>query len=93
MSRILLAAGLCAAVSIAALTAGPRPASAYGDAPWCAVMSLGWGDVATQCSYWSIEECLPYVLGGNRGFCERNPEFRGPLERSGRRYYRHRDRY
>ncbi len=92
MSRILLAAGLCAVVSTAAVTLSPRPASAYGDAPWCAVSSIGWDDVSTECSYWSFKECLPYVLGGNRGFCEQNPDFHGPVERPAKRYYRHRHR-
>jgi hypothetical protein len=90
MSRILLAAGLCAGVSIATLTLGPRPASAYGHAPWGAVMSIGFDSVETDCSYWTFQECVPHVISGNRGFCEPNPEWNGRIERPDRRPYRHR---
>lgn len=54
------------------------PASfAYGDAPWCAVVSLGKGAMQENCHYRTMEECLPNVLGGNRGFCNVNPRWTG----------------
>ena len=39
------------------------------------------GDLATDCSYWTLEQCVPYVITGNRGFCEQNPNYTGPAER------------
>ena len=86
MLRILLAtAALAAVVALA-----PRPASAYGHAPWCAVMDIGWEDVVSDCSFWSFKACVPHVLGGNRGFCEPNPDWKGPIKGRHRRYPRHR---
>ncbi len=50
------------------------PASrASGDAPWCAVVSLGTGGVYWDCQYRTIEDCVPNVLSGNRGSCNHNP--------------------
>ena len=56
----------------ATLVFGLQPAAAY-EAPWCAVISMGAGDVHWDCQYRSIEECRPNVLAGNRGFCNPNP--------------------
>jgi hypothetical protein len=54
------------------------PASqAYGDAPWCAVVSVGQGDVVWDCQYRSVEDCRPNVIAGNRGFCNMNPAWQG----------------
>jgi Protein of unknown function (DUF3551) len=64
-------------VGIAALAAatlfGTSPSRAYGDAPWCAVINLGGGDVYWDCQYRTIAECVPNVTGGSRGFCNLNP--------------------
>lgn len=71
ITRLAIPAALVAAtLSIAAPT---TPALAYGDAPWCAVVNIGTGNVEWQCEYRTIEECVPNVLAGNRGFCELNP--------------------
>jgi hypothetical protein len=51
---------------------------AYGDAPWCAVVSIGVGDVLWDCHYYSVEECRPNVIAGNRGFCNHNPAWVAP---------------
>ena len=65
------------AIGIAAVAAGATfgaPAGyASGNAPWCAVVNLGWGDVYWDCQYRTIEECVPNVIAGNRGFCNLNP--------------------
>jgi hypothetical protein len=53
---------------------------AFGSAPWCAVVSVGTGAVIWDCQYRSIEECVPNVLAGNRGFCNVNPAWQGPAE-------------
>ncbi|HEY6858364.1 MAG TPA: DUF3551 domain-containing protein [Pseudolabrys sp.] len=62
-------------VAVGALVViGQQPANAY-EPPWCAVISLGTGDVYWDCQYRSIEECRPNVIAGNRGFCNPNPYF------------------
>jgi hypothetical protein len=70
------------AIALAALAAavcfGVPAAWAVGDAPWCAVINLGAGDVYWDCEYRTVEECVPNVLAGNRGFCNLNPEGPGP---------------
>lgn len=69
----------CAAAVAAALTMFDAPAAyASGDAPWCAVINLGMGDVYWDCSYRTVEECVPNVIAGNRGFCNLNPRGPGP---------------
>ena len=88
MLRILLAAAVLTGIA----TLGPTPASARGERPWCAVADVGWENVVRDCSYWSFEACVPYVLAGNRGFCEPNQDWNGPVERHQRRTYRHRSR-
>jgi hypothetical protein len=52
-------------------------ASVFGNAPWCAVVDQGAGNVMWNCEYDSVEECVPNVLAGNRGFCNVNPYWRG----------------
>ena len=66
------------AVSIACLisSAGSQPAAAdYFGAPWCAVISMGDGDMQWDCEFRTVEECIPNVLAGNRGWCNPNPYF------------------
>jgi len=62
--------------SIAALAAatwfGTSSGHAYGDAPWCSVKTLS-GDVYWNCQYRTVEECVPNVVAGDRGFCALNP--------------------
>jgi len=62
------------AAAVAFLVGGHEAARAdYYGAPWCAVVSMGDGDVHWSCEYRSIEECRPNVLAGNRGWCNPNP--------------------
>jgi hypothetical protein len=91
MPRLLSIAFVLAA-ALAAGVASPRPAAASG-APWCAVQDIGWGNQITDCSFWTQEQCLPFVLGGNRGFCNRNPDYTGPTERRRVHHRRHHRRY
>ena len=49
---------------------------AYGDAPWCAV--YGDRDANWDCQYRTVEECVPHILAGNRGFCNPNPSWLAP---------------
>lgn len=68
-TRLAIASAAVAAGSIFGAPAG----YAYGDAPWCAVTTLGKGDVYWDCQYRTVEECVPNVIAGNRGFCNLNP--------------------
>ncbi len=81
---------LAAAVFMAVLAVDLRPARAYGDAPWCSAVTYG-HSVLKHCVYRTFEECVPNILGGNRGFCEQNPDWIGravPAEAPRRRYKR-----
>ena len=71
---------LAIAVFIAAMAFGSRPGQASGNAPWCAVVSTGNGEVIWDCHYRSVEECRPNVIAGNRGFCNVNPAWPGLAE-------------
>ena len=75
-------ASLIAAAVLAAISLAPRPAAAdyRNAAPWCAVYSLGFGSVVWDCQYRSVEACRPNVISGNRGFCNHNPAYEGPVE-------------
>jgi hypothetical protein len=70
MRLTFAAAGLAAAL---ALTTMPGRAATWGHAKWCAVTNNGGGDIEWECVYDSVAECQPFILGGNRGFCSRNP--------------------
>lgn len=67
-----------------------RSHAGYGDAPWCAVINIGPGEVYWDCQYRTFEACAPNVVAGNRGFCNVNPTYRAPppieyrAKRSGR---------
>ena len=43
--------------------------------PWCAVTSKS---DFYNCSLPTYEMCVQEVIAGNRGFCSRNPYYRGP---------------
>ena len=57
---------------VAATWFGTSSGRAYGDAPWCSVTTIN-GDVYWSCQYRTVEECVPNVVAGNRGFCALNP--------------------
>ncbi len=63
---VFSAAALCLNVSIS---------RAFEHGPWCAAVNTGTDNVIWDCQYNSIEECVPNVLSGNRGFCNVNPAF------------------
>jgi hypothetical protein len=87
MRRIISAIVLTTAV----LSFQPKPAQA-GEGPWCAFISTGTGSVYEDCQYWSFEACRPNVLAGNRGFCNLNPRYQGPVV-TAHRHVRHRRHY
>jgi len=88
MTRIISAIG-AVGLAMLAVAVAPRQAQANGDAPWCAVLNMGTGDVYWDCHYASAEACGPNVLAGNRGFCNPNPAYVGtvaPRKRYARRH-------
>jgi hypothetical protein len=52
-------------------------AQTYGDAPWCAVISVTSGNIQWDCYYRTAAECAPNVIAGQRGFCNVNPYWTG----------------
>jgi hypothetical protein len=83
--RILLIAGAAAA----AVAFDALPAKAV-EAPWCAFISVAQGAVYEDCQYYSVEACRSVVLSGNRGFCNHNPRWVGPVPSAKRvRHKRH----
>jgi len=74
------------AIKIAVVAAGLAMGSMFGapagqassDAPWCAVINLGMGDASWDCRYRTVEECVPNVIGGDRGSCSPNPHAGSP---------------
>jgi hypothetical protein len=73
MTRIVLAIAAGLALIFFDMPAGHAQYS--GDARWCAVVSIGTGSVHWDCSYDTVEACVPNVLAGNRGFCGLNPYY------------------
>ncbi len=73
--RLMLAGAATVAMLCFNVTAG----HAYGNAPWCAVMDVGTGVMVWDCQYYTIEQCVPMVIAGNRGFCNHNPSWSGPV--------------
>ena len=71
-------------VALVGMSFNLQPANAY-TAPWCAVISLGTGSVYWDCQYSSLEQCVPNVLAGNRGFCNHNPYFANAYQPAERR--------
>ncbi|HEY5306841.1 MAG TPA: DUF3551 domain-containing protein [Pseudolabrys sp.] len=75
MRMVLSAVTLIAAMALElALALGPS--QAFGNAPWCTAVAIG-HSVVKSCYYRTFEECYPNILGGNRGFCEQNPDWYG----------------
>jgi len=57
---------------------GPKSALAYGNGPWCAVISIGGGVVSENCSMPSFEVCRSYASSfGPTSFCRNNGYFQG----------------
>jgi len=73
MKTIILKLMFAGAVSAAALCFEVPSSRAFGDAPWCSVVTIGPGAIAWDCEYRTVEECVPNVLAGNRGICSPNP--------------------
>jgi hypothetical protein len=72
VARTLTKLMIVFAAIVVATSLGTSSSRAYGDAPWCAVYSVG-RDAYWDCQYRTVEECVPNVIAGNRGFCNLNP--------------------
>jgi hypothetical protein len=68
---------ICAAVALIYVTSPASLRAAEG--PWCAIINFG-SDVTEDCQYHSLQECLPAVTAGFRGFCNQNPRWQGVTE-------------
>lgn len=76
------------AVVIAAMAIDWRPVLAREGAPWCAMLNVGTGEVYWDCQYETFEDCYPHLFEGNRGFCNLNPAYHGPVPRMVRHHPR-----
>lgn len=77
MTRILMITG--AVIAAMSLYPASYNAAQAAEGAWCAVISLGPGAVYEDCQYRTFEACRPVVLAGNRGFCNPNPRWTGPV--------------
>ncbi|MBI1205247.1 MAG: hypothetical protein GC182_22300 [Rhodopseudomonas sp.] len=72
---------LLSAFAVTATLAGvflmsPVPGQAQsGNKAWCAMANTGFDNVSELCDFDTFEECRPFVIAGNRGFCERNSHY------------------
>jgi hypothetical protein len=81
MRRVLTLAALAAAL----FANIPATRAQDGNRRWCAVVNIGFDSISETCIYRTIEECRPFVLAGNRGFCNENPRYSAePLKRRGK---------
>jgi hypothetical protein len=89
MPRLILT--IAAAAAVLPLHGTPSAAGSYGNAPWCAVQNLGAGDMVWDCEFPTAAACAPYVIAGNRGFCNINPRWSPPppAAPSGRHWHHH----
>lgn len=88
MMRIALP--IVAAAAILCVDVPSGQAQIVGNAPWCAVMEIGAGEVEKDCEYFSVQECAPNVIAGNRGVCQMNPYYRAAPPRAPRRLHHRR---
>ncbi|HWC93601.1 MAG TPA: DUF3551 domain-containing protein [Pseudolabrys sp.] len=84
---------IMAAVAVTVLCVNAQPAPAAGYAPWCAVSSMGRGGAYWDCSYATLDQCVPFIVAGNRGFCNPNPAYVAASEPRHWRRHHKRPRY
>jgi hypothetical protein len=46
-----------------------------GNRAWCAMVNTGFDNVSEICDFDTFEQCRPFVIAGNRGFCEQNTHY------------------
>ena len=82
MTRILMIAGaVIAATFFYSMSFYPASfnAARAAEPPWCAFIAVAQGAVYEDCQYYTFEACRAVVLAGNRGFCNHNPRYTGPV--------------
>ena len=69
-------------LAIAAIIGATLPATGSspvpGEGPWCALVASG-RSVKQTCHFKDFESCRAEIQGGNRGFCNHNPRWTGPV--------------
>ena len=75
--RPVLAFAAVSAVAAALFANISVPRAQDGNSPWCAMVNTGFDNVSEMCIFQTFEECRPFVLAGNRGFCEENRRYTG----------------
>ncbi len=80
---------LMAAIAVLTLVYSSGQAARAEEGPWCAIMDLGTGNAYWDCRFYSLEACRPYVISGNRGFCNPNPRYHGAVDRPAPRHHLH----
>jgi len=70
-------APLAAVTFTAVMLLGAHPSQAYGNAPWCAVVTVDEEASVEQCVFADLETCRREVIAGNRGFCNQNARSAG----------------
>ena len=74
LGQLLLGGAALAAVVLL----GTQPSRAYfGNAPWCAIVSVGFDTSMEECVFADFESCRQHVIAGNRGDCTDNPRWAG----------------
>jgi len=83
--RLVLASAGFATLAAALFATVPASRAQDGNARWCAYINIGKGGIAEQCIFRTLEDCVPFVIAGNRGFCNENPRYPAePAKRSRR---------
>jgi hypothetical protein len=69
---MMIRTGLVAAAAL--VSVGHAEAA---NAPWCAAINVGTGNVYWDCQYSSFDDCYRrgIILAGNRGFCNASPYY------------------
>ena len=77
--------GILTASAGAVLLDSSAASARTGNQRWCATVNVGYGDVVETCDFATIEACRPFVIAGNRGFCNENPGYVEPMVRHHRK--------
>lgn len=72
----------CTALALvaAALLAGPQPALAQREGPWCAHIGIGDDSYIERCDMLSYEMCRTEIFAQGGAYCTQNPRYRPASE-------------
>jgi hypothetical protein len=70
MAKTLMKLSIAIAVCAGAMCLDVPASRAFGDAPWCAMISLGGGGIWWDCEYRTFEAC---GANADHAFCNLNP--------------------